>query len=153
MTLQFTSPATTSTNTLKAADLVGHLLVVIPQEFVEGMQTANGITDAIRVTIHDITDQTTVENALWFNKILVGSLKNLIGQQVLAVMARGQAKPGQSAPYILNDASSSPEAVEAATKYLLGQTPTPQLVEDSTGDPTDMLAAALQGLGAKVINQ
>ena len=115
--MQFAAPST-SGSTLKPAEVEGHLLVVEPIEYIENMSTNMGPTDAIRVNVHDITDQDTHTEVLWFPTMLVGSLKRMIGQQVLGVMGKGTAKAGQSAPWLLVDASSTSEAVEAATTYL-----------------------------------
>ena len=115
--MQFAAPSTTG-STLKPAEVEGHLLVVEPIEYIENMSTNMGPTDAIRVNVHDITDQDTHTEVLWFPTMLVGSLKRMIGQQVLGVMGKGTAKAGQSAPWLLVDASGTTEAVEAATTYL-----------------------------------
>ena len=118
--MQFSAPAAGG-ETLKPADLEGHVLVVEAEEYVASMTTSFGDKDAIRVTVHDITDGTTTASVLWFSGVLVGSLKNRIGEKVLALMGRGTAKAGQSAPWILVDASTNPAAVQAATAYLTGQ--------------------------------
>ena len=149
--MQFAAPSTSAGAVLKPADLEGHLLVVEPEEFIENMPTAMGTTDAIRVTVHDITDGVSADGVLWFNKVLTRNLRDRIGQKVLAVMGQGTARPGQSAPWILIDASSQPDAVKAATEYLAGldlaaDPDIAQAAEDS-GNPA--LAAALGKLGAK----
>ena len=151
----FTSPGTSEGSDVKPADLEGHLLVVEPHEYRENIPTSLGDKDAIRVTVHDITDQTTYEDILWFPRVLVGSLKNRIGQKVLAVLGKGTAKPGQSAPWVLVDASTEKPAVKAATAYLEQyQSGTFTAVDDEiaqvaaeSGNPA--LAAALGKLGAR----
>jgi hypothetical protein len=112
-----------------------------------------GDKDAVRVTIHDITDTATYEDVLWFPKVLVGSLKGRVGQKVLAVLGKGTAKPGQSAPWILVDATTDNDCVQAATTYLdaiagnqFTDPEVEQLAADS-GNPA--LAAALGKLGAR----
>lgn len=152
----FTAPGASGGSDVKPADLDGHLLVVEPQEYCESIPTSMGDKDAVRVRIHDITDQATYEDVLWFPKVLVGSLKGRIGAKVLAVLGKGTAKPGQSAPWILIDASTDADAVAAATGYLesiawKAFTPADdaeiaQLAADS-GNPA--LAAALNKLGAR----
>jgi hypothetical protein len=133
---------------LKPADIEGHLLVVEPTEYVPEIATAMGTSDAIRVTVHDLTDQETSSNVLWFSKVLVSSLRSMIGQQVLAVMGKGTAKPGQSAPWMLHDASDNTDAVNAANDYL---NTNPVAAEPDTVDPKEGLANALKGLpGATV---
>lgn len=150
----FTAPGTSSSTDVKPADLEGHLLVVEPQEYVESIPTSMGDKDAVRVTIHDISEQVTHEDVLWFPKVLVGSLKGRIGQKVLAVLGKGIAKPGQSAPWVLIDATTQGDAVQAATAYINGLTaatltanPVVEQVAAESNNP--MLAAALGKLGAK----
>lgn len=133
---------------LKPADIEGHLLVVEPTEYVPEIATAMGTSDAIRVNVHDLTDQETSSNVLWFSKVLVSSLRPLIGQQILAVMGKGTAKPGQSAPWMLHDASEEADAVKAANDYIASA---PASSEPDTVDPKEGLANALKGLpGATV---
>lgn len=150
----FTAPAAASSSDVKPADLEGHLLIVEPLEYCENIVTSLGDKDAVRVTIHDVTDSATYEDVLWFPKVLVGSLKTRIGHKVLAVLGKGTAKPGQSAPWVLVDASTEPEAVKAATAYLdsiAGKQFSPaDEIEDiaqASGNPA--LAAALGKLGAR----
>jgi hypothetical protein len=127
--------------------------VVEPLEYVASIPTSMGDKDAVRVTIHDITDTATYEDVLWFPKVLVGSLKGRVGQKVLAVLGKGTAKPGQSAPWILVDATTDNDCVQAATTYLdaiagnqFTDPEVEQLAADS-GNPA--LAAALGKLGAR----
>ena len=121
MSIDFASPGTGgSGDTLAPADVEGHVLVVEPAEYVASITTAFGEKDAIRATVHDITTQSTAHDVLWFPGGLIGALKGRIGQRVLGVMSRGQAKAGQSAPWILVDASGNADAVKAATAYLTG---------------------------------
>ena len=149
----FAAPAAGGGSDVRPADLEGHLLVVEPLEYVASIPTSMGDKDAVRVTIHDITDTATYEDVLWFPKVLVGSLKGRIGQKVLAVLGKGTAKPGQSAPWILVDATTDNDCVKAATTYLdaiagnqFTEPEVQQLAKDS-GNPA--LAAALGKLGAR----
>jgi hypothetical protein len=151
----FTAPAAGGGSDVRPADLEGHLLVVEPLEYVASIPTSMGDKDAVRVTIHDVTDQQSYEDVLWFPKVLVGSLKGRIGQKVLAVLGKGTAKPGQSAPWILVDATTDAECIDAATRYMATVTAgqfaqaepeVEQLAKDS-GNPA--LAAALGKLGAR----
>lgn len=147
---------------LKPADIEGHLIIVQPDEYIGEMATAMGTSDAIRVTVHDLTAQETTSNILWFSKVLVASLRPMIGQQVLATMGRGTAKPGQSAPWMLHDASDNADAINAANAYLAKQSPalapaapaaTAPAAEPATVDPKEGLRNALKGLaGSTVVN-
>jgi len=149
----FAAPAAGGGSDVRPADLDGHLLVVEPLEYVASIPTSMGDKDAVRVTIHDITDTATYEDVLWFPKVLVGSLKGRVGQKVLAVPGTGTAKPGQSAPWILVDATTDKDCVQAATTYLdalagnqFTEPEVEQLAADS-GNPA--LAAALGKLGVR----
>jgi hypothetical protein len=131
--------------TVRPVDVEGHLLVVEPLEFRQGVQTSMGESDAVVCRVHDITASTTYDDVMWFSRVLVGRLSKRIGQKVIGVMGKGDAKPGQTAPWIIVDASSEPKAVKAATDYLTGQ------VAASLASPSgkaDDLAAALADLGA-----
>ena len=143
--MQFSAPAAGSV--LKPAEIEGHLLVVEPNEYIESMSTQMGTSDAVRCTVHDITTKTTHEEVLWFSTVLVGALRSRIGAKVLGVMGKGVAKPGQTAPWVLNDASTVPEAVKAAQEYLA------QVPAAAPEPAADDLAAALSKLGATVVQQ
>jgi hypothetical protein len=150
----FAAPAAGGGSDVRPADLEGHLLVVEPLEYVASIPTSFGDKDAVRVTIHDITATATYEDVLWFPSVLVGSLKGRIGQKVLAVLGKGTAKPGQAPPWILVDATTDNDCVQAATAYITGvvanqfaaDPEVEQLAADS-GNPA--LAAALGKLGAR----
>lgn len=122
MSFEFAAPTAGSSDSLSPKDIEGHLLVVEPVEYVPAITTAFGEKDAIKVTVHDITAQTTSHDVLWFSGNLIRVLKGNIGKKILAVMGKGQPKAGQQPPWILVDASANPEAGKAATAYLTGQT-------------------------------
>lgn len=146
---EFSAPA--SGTVLKPAEIEGHLLVVEPAEYVPSIQTAMGESDAVRVDVHDITAQETFEGVLWFSTVLVSSLKGQVGRKVLGVMGKGVAKPGQSAPWTLVDASRDADAVKAASAYLEARAastfaapaPAPAAPAAAAGAASPELAAAL----------
>jgi len=151
----FVSPSAANGDTIKPADVEGHLLVVEPIEYIASMATSFGDTDAVRINVHDINAQATYESVLWFSGGLVGSLKGRVGQKVLGTMGKGTAKPGMSAPWILQDASGNDKAVAAATTYLTGQVAA-QLTEPAAPAPSakptmSALDAALANLEASAI--
>jgi len=131
--MTFTPPATNSGDFVKMADLNGHLCIFTPVEFIDSINTAMGETQAIKATVVDLDTDTEHEDVLLFNKAIITSLKANIGAQVLARVGQGIAKPGKSAPWILNDATTDSAAVTKATTYLAakatagltGTTPTP----------------------------
>lgn len=115
---QFASIATGGS--LKPADIEGHLVIAKPTEYITEMSTQMGVSDAVRVDVHDLTTGETHYNVLWFSKVLVASLRPLIGQQILAHMGKGVAKKNQTAPWMLIDASDDDDAVAQANVYLAG---------------------------------
>lgn len=117
----FDAPSTGGSG-LKPADVEGHVLVVEPLEYVASISTSFGDKDAIRVTVHDITDKASYEDVLWFGTALIGSLKKDVGKRLLGKMSKGEAKPGQSAPWILVDLTGNEKAVAAASKYMTERT-------------------------------
>jgi hypothetical protein len=152
----FVSPSAANGDSIKPADVEGHLLVVEPIEYITSMATSFGDTDAVRINVHDINAQATYESVLWFSGGLVGSLKGRVGQKVLGTMGKGTAKPGMSAPWILQDASGNDKAVTAATAYLTGQVAA-QLTEPAAPAPSakptmSALDAALANLEASAIH-
>ncbi|TYB50252.1 hypothetical protein FXF51_56855 [Nonomuraea sp. PA05] len=104
----------------KAADHVGHLLLIYVRELRQGIVTTYGASDAISCDVVVLTNQRGPRcetGVLFFQKPLIGSLRNSIGKDpVLARLAQGTAKPGQSAPYILNPYSEQDAAY--ATQWL-----------------------------------
>ncbi|MFJ2029448.1 hypothetical protein [Streptosporangium sp. NPDC087985] len=104
----------------KAADHIGHLLLMYVRELRESIQTSYGSSDAISVDLVVLTDPNGPRletQVLLFQKPLIGSLRNSIGKDpVLARLGQGTAKPGQSAPYILQPFNDQDAAY--ATSYL-----------------------------------
>ena len=97
-------------------DLEGSVVVMVAKEYVAAIETANGTTDAVRVTIHDISGQRTYADQLVFARVMVNGLKEKIGQQVLGVVGKGASKPGKSAPWVLNSATEA--QATAASEYM-----------------------------------
>jgi len=80
---------------------------------------------------------------LLFGTALIGSLKSQVGKRVLGVLGKGTAKPGQAAPWVLDDATSDAKAVKAATAYLTNATAS---TITPIKDDTSALDAALENL-------
>ena len=114
---QFSDPSAGG-DSLKPADVLGHLLIVRPLEHRFGIVTSFGEKDAIRCDVADLTTNEVHKDVLWFPGGLVGSLKGSIGELILARMGQGVAKPGQSAPWTLIGASADPAAVQQASTWL-----------------------------------
>lgn len=106
--MPFSTPAAPS----GGIDLKAHLqalILVEPVSLEEKVQTVHGPSDAIKANVHVLDGAGAPESyaeTLIFPKILVGQLKSQIGQKVLGRLGQGTAKPGQSAPWVLNEASA-----------------------------------------------
>lgn len=119
MTNPFTAPATAG-ESVKPADLQGHLLIIKPVEYKTGIQTSLGEAEAIEVNLVDLDTNTEHNSVLFFNIALRSALKPNIGKSVLARIGQGVAKPGKSAPWILVNATDSQADITKATAYLAG---------------------------------
>ena len=157
--MTFAAPSNAS-ESVKVADLAGHLLIITPTEYKTGIQTVHGLAEAVEVEVVDLDAKQTYGSVLWFNVALRNALKNKIGQKVLARIGQGAAKPGKSAPWILVDATGDANAVALANAYLsaapapvapaapVAAMPTTPTV---TGGITPEVAALLAQLGAKPV--
>ena len=146
--MTFSAPSS-STESVKVADLAGFLLIIEPIEYKVGIQTVHGETDAIEVNLVDLDSNKTYNNVLFFNVALKNALKAKVGQKVLARIGQGVAKPGKSAPWILNDATGDAAAVAKANAFIGGaNTPAPAEVAAPSGI-TPEVAQLLAQLGAQ----
>jgi hypothetical protein len=146
--MTFSAPSS-STESVKVADLAGFLLIIEPIEYKVGIQTVHGETDAIEVNLVDLDNSKTYNNVLFFNVALKNALKAKVGQKVLARISSGVAKPGKSAPWILLDATGDVAAVAKANAFIgEANTPAPAVV-DSPAGITPEVAALLAQLGAQ----
>lgn len=91
-------------------DLHGHLLIVMVHEVETGIQTVHGVTGAVRADVADVDTGTVHRDTLVFPKVLRAQLGRLVGQTVLGRLSQGQAKTGQSAPWMLAEASTEEQA-------------------------------------------
>ena len=159
----FVPPSDSLGDNVKVADLANALLIIEPTFFKEGIQTVHGVSDAIEVNIIDLDANKEYKDILFFNVALKNSLRNKIGQKVLARIGQGVAKPGKSAPWILLDATGDPEALAKANAYIGAApakpvpTPAPDFVSAPATGATEGLvmtpeiAALLAQLGAKPV--
>ena len=152
--MAFTAPVSNSEG-VKVADLNGHLLIVTPIEYKTGINTVNGITDAVEVHVVDLDTNEEHNSLLWFNVALRNALKPLIGNKVLGRIGQGAAKPGKNPPWLLIDATGDADAVAKANAYIAGGIKSPAPVATaptptaSLDDPA--VQALLAQLGAKPI--
>lgn len=98
---------------------VGALCLIAVNEYLPAFQTAMGPGQAIRAEIAIVDGPNAGKrypDALLFNKKLVPQLRNSIGSTILARIGQGEARPGQSAPYVLDKAG--PGDPEMATAWV-----------------------------------
>jgi hypothetical protein len=143
-----------SENGPKVADLAGKLLIITPTDYKTGIKTIHGDAEAVEVSLVNLDDNKNYDGVLFFNVALRNSLKQKIGQKVLARIGQGTAKPGKSAPWILLDATTDPAALAKANAYLgsapvAAATAAAPAVPAANGSITPEVAALLAQLGAK----
>jgi hypothetical protein len=147
MLMAFVAPSSNN-ESVKVADLDGHLLILEPIEYKTGIATVHGDADAIEVRINDLDTGFTHESVLFFNVALKNALKTKIGHKVLARIGQGVAKPGKSAPWILVDATGDAEAVAKANAFIASPTAAaPAAAPANINDAA--VQALLASLGAK----
>lgn len=110
----FAAPATASGIDWKAN--LGRLLVIEPHSVETAVPTSLGDKDAVRATIHviDGPDPESYPDVLVFPRVLQGQLRTKVGEKVLGRLGQGQAKPGQSAPWVIQEASEADVAAGVA---------------------------------------
>ena len=146
--MAFSAPSS-NTESVKVADLNGHLLILEPMEYKTGIPTVHGDADAIEVNINDLDTGQSHQSVLFFNVALKNSLKSKIGQKVLARIGQGAAKPGKSAPWILLDATGDAEAVAKANAFIAGA-PAVASAPAAAGATANINDAAVQALLAQL---
>lgn len=112
MSSPFAGPA--SAVGIKWADINGSLVLVDVKSHETGIQTAFGTSDAVRadVVVLDGPQQgTEYPDCLIFPKGLQAQLRPRTGQKVLGRVGQGAAKPGQSAPWLLTEATPADQQV------------------------------------------
>lgn len=131
--MQFAAPATQGGLDKDAAK--GHLLLVEVLAIEKAVPTPYGEVDAVRTNVIDLDDENlSVDDALIFGALANG-LRTRIGQYVLGVLGQGQAKPGQSPPWRLEDASTDAKAVKRAQAALKARGPQTAAPAASTDIP------------------
>lgn len=107
---------------IKWDDLKGKLLVIEPLSLEAGIQTAYGVADAVKANVYALTGPDQSEEhpeTLVFPKLLASQLKGQIGKKVVGRLGQGQAKSGQSAPWLLEEATA--EDLEKAKAFIAKQ--------------------------------
>lgn len=111
----FAAPATASGVDL--TELNGSLLLISVNSVESGIQTVHGPAEAIRcgvVVLDGPQAGTEHKDTLLFPKVLAAQLRPNVGAKVLARLGQGLAKPGQSAPWLLAEATQADTEVGMA---------------------------------------
>lgn len=124
MSDDFSTPA--SATGIKWDELKGSLLLVEPISVEAGIPTAYGEANAVKANVIVLDGdlaETSYTETLIFPKVLQSQVKPRIGSKVLGRLGQGQKKPGQSAPWMLLDATEPDKATARA--YLAKATDAP----------------------------
>lgn len=105
-------------------DLLGELVLFTPSEYVEEVKTDFGEKDAVITDLVVLSGEEIPEyqDVMIFQGSLIGQLKRKIQgeRKLLGVIAKGEAKKGQNAPFIL--AAPDEDQKQMARDYLAGRT-------------------------------
>lgn len=118
---EFDAPA----SGVKVTEFEGMLLLCKPSSFTENISTTFGPADAVEMEL-SVLDGTkagqTHHGVRVFQKALIGQLRPKVGtgRMVLGRLGRGQAKAGQSAPWVLHDPTDADK--QTARDFLARQT-------------------------------
>ncbi len=123
---------------IKVADYEGHLILFTPIEYIKVVPTIHGDKDVVDTDMVVLTADGGPEEfqgVRVFQSALVGSLKRKIdgGRKLLGVLGKGEAKRGQSAPYVLHGPTD--EQKQIARDYLAGRTVAAALPAKDPHDP------------------
>ena len=100
-------------------ELLGSLLLFEVHSVEHGIQTAYGESDAVKCDVAALDGDHKAQRwdgTLIFPRVLQGQLSPRVGGMVLGRLAQGTAKPGQSAPWTLDDPTDADR--EVGRKYL-----------------------------------
>ena len=119
MTSPFNKP--TPSDGIKWAPLKGALLIIEPLSVETGIKTVHGDASAVKANVSVVTGDlagTVYNETLIFPKLLQSAVKGSLGGMVLGRLGQGYPKPGQSAPWVLEDATGNAGDVKAAEAFL-----------------------------------
>jgi hypothetical protein len=99
----------------------GALLLITVHSVEHGISTVHGPSDAIRCDVAVLDGASKGEeytDTLLFPKVLQSQLRGHVGGKIIGRLGTGQAKPGQSAPWVLSEAT--PADIEVGKAYIAG---------------------------------
>lgn len=106
---------------LNPREIVGHLLIVWPIEYVEHSPTQfsrpDRPSDVIVVDVVDLNDGVLARRAWWRQAQLIVALKAKIGKKLLVRMERGMATMGRNAPFQLVSMSRDPQCLSLMSAW------------------------------------
>lgn len=136
MTEQYASPSAPG-DSIDWKQINGSLLLIQPLAIETNIPTVHGPATAVRasVTVVDGPRAGEVhEDALIFPRVLQGQVRSKIGAKVLGRLGQGVAKPGQTAPWMLQEAT--PQDIETANRMSpQGAQNRPQQAPAAQGSP------------------
>jgi hypothetical protein len=123
----FSAPAVSSDT--KITEFAGDLLLITPTSYEEEVKTVHGEKDAVKANVVVIDEKRPErsdvhENLLIFQGRLIGQTKPFVGKGLVLGRlreAKELKKPGQSAPWILDDPTDEEKAL--AREYLASVAP------------------------------
>jgi hypothetical protein len=87
-------------------DYLGKLVLFEPLDHEKDINTVHGTSDAIRANVYVLLGPGKVEeieDTLIFQRVMQGQLKRQIGSVVVGRITQGEAKRGQSAPWVISE--------------------------------------------------
>lgn len=149
--MAFSAPSSSPSESVKIADLNGHLLIVEPIEYKTGIPTVHGNAEAIEVRISDVDTGLVHESVLLFGVVLRKRLRNKIGHQVLGRVEQGLPTPGKSGAWELKDATLDANAVAKANAFIANAgAPAPAVPLAVAPAPANINDPAVQALLAQL---
>ena len=95
-------------------DLEDALLLITVKGQEHGIETSFGPADPVRADVAVLDGAQKGEvfaDALIFPKLLISQLRGSVGEMVIGRLGKGNAKPGQSAPWTLAAATEADKAI------------------------------------------
>lgn len=146
MSTPFAAPAAPGEG-ITWSELNGSLLLIDVLGVETGINTSLGAKDAVRANVAVLDGAqagTEYPDALIFPKVLGSQLRARVGQKVLGRLGQGQAKPGQSAPWLLSEATPADQQVGMAWLQRQVTPPAPPVQEQPSYPPAAAMGQPVQ---------
>ncbi len=129
------NPPASASGGVKMSDLNGRLLLFKVHAVEREIRTDYGEADAVRVDIVVLDGPDAPiehDDTLIFPKVLQSQIRSNVGSMVLGRLGQGNAKPGQSPPWMLTAATPAEEAI---ARDHLAKKATPAFAAPAQGSP------------------